>query len=516
MDHLANSQIDSEGENQKFDSLMQEIQVLKEEVVSLKKNNGLYEKANRDASIGTWEVDLTKKVVYWSSVTKEIFGVPQDYLPSLETAIDFFAEGKSRTTMSKVVAEAIENGKAYDEILQLCNTKGELIWARAKGATEFENGFCVRLYGTIQDVNDQHIQAQKIEKQEKKFHGIFDSTLQFIGFLDVDGTLQEINHAALNFAGLKCSDVIGKKFWDCHWWQTSEITRQQLKEAIAEAATGKLIQYEVAVLNAKKEPIWILFNLKPLFNADGKVFAIIPVGMPIQDMVDARTALNKKNEELEHFAFVASHDLREPLRMIKSFLGLLEKKYADLLDEDGKKYIAYAVDGAERMRELIEGLLNFATVGSDSIQKQSVNMNDILSTVKIFFKNNIEETNAVIKTADLPVIPASPVYMQLLLQNLIANAIKYQPVGTAPEIEIKYVDDANYWQFSVKDNGIGIKEEFLETIFKIFKRLHTKSDYEGTGLGLSTSKKIVEAHGGEIWVDSEHGKGSTFHFTIPK
>jgi signal transduction histidine kinase len=174
------------------------------------------------------------------------------------------------------------------------------------------------------------------------------------------------------------------------------------------------------------------------------------------------------------------------------------------------------VDGAERMRELIEGLLNFATVGSDSIQKQSVNMNDILSTVKIFFKNNIEETNAVIKAADLPVIPASPVYMQLLLQNLIANAIKYQPVGTAPEIEIKYVDDANYWQFSVKDNGIGIKEEFLETIFKIFKRLHTKSDYEGTGLGLSTSKKIVEAHGGEIWVDSEHGKGSTFHFTIPK
>jgi light-regulated signal transduction histidine kinase (bacteriophytochrome) len=238
--------------------------------------------------------------------------------------------------------------------------------------------------------------------------------------------------------------------------------------------------------------------------------------MPIQDMVDARNALNKKNEELEHFAFVASHDLREPLRMIKSFLGLLEKKYADLLDEDGKKYIAYAVDGAERMRELIEGLLNFATVGSDSIQKQSVNMNDILSTVKIFFKNNIEETNAVIKAADLPVIPASPVYMQLLLQNLIANAIKYQPVGTAPEIEIKYVDDANYWQFSVKDNGIGIKEEFLETIFKIFKRLHTKSDYEGTGLGLSTSKKIVEAHGGEIWVDSEHGNGSTFHFTIPK
>ena len=121
MDQFINSPFDSEGENRKFHSLMQEIQALKEEVVSLKKNNGLYEKANRDAFIGTWEVDLTKKVVHWSSVTKEIFGVPQDYLPSLETAIDFFAEGRSRTTMSSLVADAIENGKAYDEILQLCN-----------------------------------------------------------------------------------------------------------------------------------------------------------------------------------------------------------------------------------------------------------------------------------------------------------------------------------------------------------------------------------------------------------
>lgn len=226
--------------------------------------------------------------------------------------------------------------------------------------------------------------------------------------------------------------------------------------------------------------------------------------------------LEISNKELEQFAYVASHDLQEPLRMITSFLTLLEKKYKENLDEKGRSYINYAVDGAKRMRDIILDLLEFSRIGNIVEAKKKVNANDLIEEVLKLNSKVIQEKQAQIQVAPLPEIVCHPSAMIQVFQNLISNALKYQAEGVKPEISIDYTDKGKYWEFRVRDNGIGIDKEYAEKIFIIFQRLHQKEQYSGSGIGLAICKKIVEIHGGKIWVDSSLGQGSTFFFTITK
>ena len=222
------------------------------------------------------------------------------------------------------------------------------------------------------------------------------------------------------------------------------------------------------------------------------------------------------NKELEQFAYVASHDLQEPLRMVSSFLTQIEKKYESLLDERGKKYIHFAVDGAMRMRQIILDLLEFSRVGKSMNEEEAVNLNDLIDEIKILFRRQIEETSASISYKDLPVIQADRGPLRQVFQNLIANALLYTRPGESPTVSITVIDNKTSWQFAIADNGIGIEEEYFEKIFVIFQRLHSRDEFAGTGMGLALTKKIVEHLGGKIWVKSSGGKGSTFYFTIPK
>lgn len=226
--------------------------------------------------------------------------------------------------------------------------------------------------------------------------------------------------------------------------------------------------------------------------------------------------LEEKNEELEKFAYIASHDLKEPLRMVQNFMHLLQKKYGEHLDEKANKYIYFAVDGAERMTRLINDLLEYSRVGRVHTEKTGVDLNELIDTIRREFFPESDEGSDVIRTTDLPVIEAVEVSVKMLFQNLISNALKYRDENRSPMLTLSYEDLQTHWKFSVKDNGIGIPEEYSDRIFDIFKRLHTNSDYSGTGIGLAICKKVVEQHDGEIWVESEPGVGSTFYFTILK
>lgn len=226
--------------------------------------------------------------------------------------------------------------------------------------------------------------------------------------------------------------------------------------------------------------------------------------------------LEISNKELEQFAFVASHDLQEPLRMITSFLTLIEKRYADTIDERGQQYIRFAVDGAKRMREIILDLLEFSRIGNVTEEKKLVSAADLVNEVLIVHKKTIREKQAVVHVAELPEILCHPNSIMQVFQNLISNALKYHEGNHRPEISIECLEKKDSWQFSVSDNGIGIEKEYLEKIFVIFQRLHQKEQYSGTGIGLAICKKIVEFHGGKIWAQSEVGKGSTFFFTVKK
>ncbi len=220
------------------------------------------------------------------------------------------------------------------------------------------------------------------------------------------------------------------------------------------------------------------------------------------------------NQELEQFAYVSSHDLKEPLRMITSFLQLLQQRYSDELDDDANDFINYAVDGAKRMDMMINDLLEYSKIGSTERKYEYLQSEKILEKVLKNLKPTIEKTNSIITQDPLPLIYANEYMMIQLFQNIISNAIKYNGEKT-PEVHISAENIDDEYIFSVKDNGIGIDQKHLEKIFKIFQRLHTREQYEGTGIGLAISKRIIQKHRGKIWVESELGKGTTFYFTIP-
>ena len=235
----------------------------------------------------------------------------------------------------------------------------------------------------------------------------------------------------------------------------------------------------------------------------------------LEEQVKKRTKeLTRSNSELEHFAHVASHDLREPLRMITSFLQLLERKYDDKLDKDAHEFIGFAVDGAKRLNNMINDLLEYSQVTSKDREFKQIESEQILEETLINLKVPIDENNAIISHDPLPTIVGDKEILVELFQNLISNSIKYHGEDT-PKIHVSATEKNNYHCFSIKDNGIGMSNDHLERIFTIFQRLHGKDEYEGTGIGLSIAQKIVHEHGGQIWVESQQGNGSTFYFTIP-
>jgi len=224
--------------------------------------------------------------------------------------------------------------------------------------------------------------------------------------------------------------------------------------------------------------------------------------------------LERKNKELEQFAYVTSHDLQEPLRTTSSFVKLLKEQYGGKLDKKADKYFSFIVDSSDRMKVLIKDLLDYSRIGSKN-QLEKVDCNSIIQDVIADIELVIRDFNAEIIYGDLPVINGYPTKMKQLFQNLLINAIKFSKKEVAPDINISVNKTDGYWKFAFSDNGIGIEKIHQERIFVIFQRLHTRSEYNGSGIGLSHCKKIVELHHGKIWVESEPGKGSTFYFTIP-
>jgi signal transduction histidine kinase len=225
--------------------------------------------------------------------------------------------------------------------------------------------------------------------------------------------------------------------------------------------------------------------------------------------------LERSNRELEEFAYIASHDLQEPLRMVGSFLQLLQKRYGDKLDRQANEYIFYAVDGAARMKRLIGDLLNYSL----SNREWAMERVDLSASIREALQNlaaSIRESDAIIHVAEMPTLFTDPAQMLQLFQNLISNAIKFRKDDSRPVIGIRCDKEDGYWRFAVEDNGIGIEPQFADKVFVIFKKLHHRTKFDGTGIGLAIAKKIVERHGGNIWFESEPGKRTTFYFTLKR
>lgn len=225
--------------------------------------------------------------------------------------------------------------------------------------------------------------------------------------------------------------------------------------------------------------------------------------------------LRRSNKELEQFAYVASHDLQEPLRMVSSYTQLLERRYAEKLDQDAKDFIGFAVDGATRMQQLINDLLDYSRITTRGKEFKECDANLIVKQAIINLQMSIEESKAVISCDPLPRVKADSSQLERIFQNMIENAIKFKSSKT-PKIKIGVSDNGNEWIFAIKDNGIGIEDSYKDRIFVIFQRLHSRKDHPGTGIGLAICKRAVQRHNGRIWFESKMGEGSTFYFSLPK
>jgi two-component system, chemotaxis family, sensor kinase Cph1 len=275
---------------------------------------------------------------------------------------------------------------------------------------------------------------------------------------------------------------------------------------------------------------WVSTTKEALRDRSGKIIGTFVISRDItarkraeEALEDQARELKRSNTELEQFAYVASHDLQEPLRMVASYTQLLGRRYRGKLDHEADEFISYAVEGATRMQVLINDLLAYSRVGTRGKPFALMNCNEVLARTLANLKIAIEESGGKVTHDNLPQIMADGTQLTQLFQNLIGNALKFRSPEGRPEIHISAVLRASNagrsgfeWLFAVRDNGIGVEARYYERIFIIFQRLHTREQYPGTGIGLAVCKKIVERHGGAIWVESTPGKGSTFYFTAPK
>ena len=290
--------------------------------------------------------------------------------------------------------------------------------------------------------------------------------------------------------------------------------------AIAMLKGERQNEYEYRIHNKAGDIRWIMENLVSIDYQDRRAALgnyIDITERKLAEEVQKKTLheLARSNEELGQFAYVASHDLQEPLRMVASFTQLLGRRYKGKLDDDADEFIRYAVEGVQRMQSLIQDLLEYSRVGTRGEPFTPVDCDVLVRRAVSNLAHRIEECGAEVIQGELPTVMADASQMDQLFQNLIGNAIKYRGEA-APVVRVEAADDGTDWHFTVSDNGIGIDPAYADRIFVIFQRLHGKEQFEGTGIGLSICKKIIERHGGHIWVESEPGDGSTFHFTLPK
>jgi PAS domain S-box-containing protein len=326
------------------------------------------------------------------------------------------------------------------------------------------------------------------------------------------------NQAFLDLTGYDMTDIIGH---NCRFLQGEDSDSQtvaQLRDGV------KNCEYvRVTLKNYRKDgtPFWNDLVMSPIKDSKGVTTHFMGMQLDITERIDAELALEQKsndleasNHELEQFTYATSHDLQEPLRMVNSYVQLLKNRYDDKLDDDAKVFLDYAAEGADRMQQLINDLLTLSRVSNESDRFKTINMSVPVGRAVSNLKMSIEESNATITVEKLPSANVDPVQITQLFQNLISNALKYQQPGAQPVITITARKEGTSYIYSVTDNGIGIPQNHFERIFVIFQRLHTRSEYPGTGVGLAICKKIVDRHGGQIWVESAEGSGSTFSFTL--
>jgi PAS domain S-box-containing protein len=384
----------------------------------------------------------------------------------------------------------------------------------------FEREALESLTAQIANVILQKQIEEELKLSERRYRGLFESMMDGVVQTDGDGRYLEANDAFLRIVGYSLAELRNMTYLEITPEKWQNVDEQIMSDEIEKRGFSDEFEKEYVRKDGKIVPVAIRVWAGEGEAGRKEYWAVIRdiTQRKRNERIIEKTVrdLARSNEELKQFAYAASHDLQEPLRGMTGFSELLLERYGGKLEDDAREFLSFIVDAAARMQQLINDLLSYSRLNTRAKPFEPADIGEVIETAKLNLTALIDENGAQIETGPMPTVSCDKQQMTQLFQNLIGNAIKYRRPGEQPRVSITAEEIPGYRVFRVQDNGIGIKGEFLEVIFKVFQRLHTKDEYEGTGIGLAICRKIVDRHGGKIWVESEYGKGARFSFTIAK
>jgi PAS domain S-box-containing protein len=500
---------------------IRDISVRKEAEKHLARMEGRYRGLLEAAPDAMVVVNTAGEIVLVNVQAEKKFGYSRDALIGQQVT-NIIPSGFAERILSDSTRSAAE------ALAQQIGTGIELIGRRNDGSefpielmlSPLESAEGILVTAAIRDISVRKEAEKHLARMEGRYRGLLEAAPDAMVVVNTDGNIVLLNVQAEKQFGYSRDELIGQKVKNLIPEGFAErIVADALRsteDALAQQI-GTGIELIALRKNGSEFPIELM--LSPLESAEGILVTAAIRDITVRKEADATLLqkveeLNRSNIELGQFAYIASHDLQEPLRMVASYTQLLARRYKGRLDADADEFIAFAVDGASRMQRLIQDLLSYSRIGTKGRELIETSSEEALQQAIVNLRGAIEGSGARVTHDPLPTVRADQMQLTQLFQNLIGNAIKYQNPGV-PRIHISAVKSSgSWWDFSVKDNGLGIDPQYFERIFGMFQRLHKREEFDGTGIGLAICKKIVERHGGTISVESQPGRGSTFHFVL--
>ncbi len=501
-------------------SMIGDITAQREAEAALRESEERFRQTFELAGSGIAHVDLDGRFRRVNRKLCEILGYPEAELIGLSVKDISHPDDRDvtdapRARLRSGAAESLRFEKRY------LRKDGSAVWVDlAIALVRDARGLPVQEIAIFDDITETKHAEAALRESEERFRGLTQLSSDWYWEQDDKFRLTFMSQRMEQRTGLTANDYLGRQRWDRPALNLTEDDWRRHREQLVRHESFR--DFEMLRLGEDGKKRWVSLSGEPVFDASGKFTGYRGVGKDITERKEAEEKLQRahdelarSNSELEQFAYVASHDLQEPLRMVSSYTQLLARRYGDKLDADAKEFMGYIVDGATRMKQLIEDLLAYSRVGTRGRELKPVPVEAPLRRAITNVRAAVEESGASVSYDAMPTVLGDEMQLAQLFQNLLGNALKFRSTSV-PRIHVSAKELETECEFGVQDNGIGIEPQYFERIFMVFQRLHNKGEYPGTGIGLAICKKVVERHGGRIWVSSQPGEGTTFHFTLKK
>jgi PAS domain S-box-containing protein len=524
-------QRDKDGNPQYFITSIQDITERKKTENELIKIQTLLNATGEMAKVGGWEIDIETQHLTWTDVVFAIHEVDRSFQPTVSSAISFYTP-ESIPIITEAVQRAIDFGEAFDLRLQIITEKGNRRWVHAFGKAYLKEDKVIKVMGAFQDITETKMAEEALSISETRLRTLVQTIPDLIWLKDINGVYRSCNRIFERFYGASENEIIGKTDYDFVDRELADFFRENDLKAIV---AGKPVINEEWVNFADDGHQVLLETTKtPMYDSKGILLGVLGIGHDITERKQAEEEIKKLNEtleqrvvqrtaqlevankELEAFSYSVSHDLRAPLRHISGFSEMLTKDIQVQLPEKSRHYLDVINSSAKSMGVLIDDLLSFSRTGRAEMKKSIFTMNQLLDDALMQMKTSTAGHEISWNIGNLPAVFGDYDLLRLAWINLLENAVKYTGTRKKAEIDIDCTEEKDEYVFSIRDNGVGFDMKYANKLFGVFQRLHSKEEFEGTGIGLANVRRIISRHGGRTWADAKIDQGATFYFTLPK